>query len=336
MGWINGNKLETQKAKGRNVLIQVETVINLAYQWIFLVFLLGSCLSKTAAQGIPLNRKIVFLDLDKNHNINLSVASQEEKEVIILNILVENDHIKKNIGNAILPPSFREASLLISIYLLPKFGTKTKPSLSLVNEGNVSFISQQFLERNMYERINTYLKNDNYFDNRTSEFRYIFKIKDKCYESEGKCLTECFLLKDFGTLYPNENDFVTINMNSKVFSKEDFKAAQKEAGFSTDSDKIIFNNLFSRIFIGNYQTNPFHLWVSPQKFHRDFGVERTDGIVYDSEWYEEGDYDFLYEKNIGIVGRQFNLFFKNPTFVKSAKKDLKEVIKQIEGYLSKQ
>ena len=329
------NKLETQIAKGRNVLILVEIVISFAYQWIFLLLLLGSCLSKTAAQSIPLNGKVVFLDLDKNHNINLSVASDEDKEVVILNILVENDHIKKNIGNAILPPSFRQASLLISIYLLPKIGIESKPSLKLVNEGNVSFLSQQFLERNMYERINTYLKNDDYFDVRTSEFRYVFKIKGKCYESEGKCLTECFLLREFGTLYPNENDFVTINTSSKVFSKEDFKAAQKEVGFNTDGDKIIFNNLFSRIFIGNYQTHPFHLWVSPQKFYRDFGVERIEGIVYDGEWYEEGAYDFLYEKNIGIVGRQFNLFFKTSTFVKSTKKDLKEVMKQIESYLTK-
>lgn len=324
-----------QKAKGTNVAIREETVIRFPYKRILLLLILKILFIKATAQNITLiKEKQVYLDLDKNPNINLHIAKYEGNEIIIFNIFIGNDSLHKYAQEQESGFRFPDASMLITIYLLPKRETQ-KPILTLNEKKSSIFLSQQVLERECYKRINTYLKISGNFDIRTSEFTYTFKVNGKCYQTLGKCLTECFLMREFTTLYPNENDFVTINTNSKVFSKDDFKNIQKEMTFYPDGERVIFNNLFGRIFIANHQTQPFCLWVSPQKFHRDFGVERTNGIVLDAEWYEEGDYEFLYQKDIGIVGREFKRFFKTATFFKSIKQDKNETVRHLNDLLLK-
>jgi hypothetical protein len=159
-------------------------------------------------------------------------------------------------------------------------------------------------------------KNKSY-ENRTSSLSYTFKYDGILFKNKGRYLSEFFLINNAQTLYPNENDFVTINVKSTPFSQEEYNKLCADLSDTEQGERVIFKNLFGRIFLSAYGETTYPFWVSPEPFHRDFGMEVGGSRPHDARWYEEGNYSFLFRERIGIIGREFNLFFGEKTYLKS-------------------
>lgn len=253
----------------------------------------------------------IFIDLDNANNKSVLVLKENNKEIIAINIIVKKEDMNDTLHNKIPLNS----SLLIAIYLMPHWKTK---KTCLVNKKNNTDVrtSEDWVISKAVASLSDCFKNKSY-ENRTPNLKYVFRLNGVFFENKGLCLSEFFLVRNFQTLYPNENDFFTINVKSTPFSLEEYDKLYSSLLNTDQGELVIYKNLFGRIFLNNYAETVFPFWVSPEPFHRDFGIEINEKQAHDAHWYEEGNYNFLFREGTGIVGREFNLFFGEKSYLKS-------------------